>query len=60
MIRTRTEIPNEILLSGIDELNFGDVTIPGKIEVLKDEEIWVADSGVTIHCSKSAGGRHQY
>ena len=33
-----------------------NVAIPGKLEVLKDEEIWVADSGTTSHCSKSARG----
>ena len=41
-------------MSGIEELILGGVAIPGKIEVLKDEEIWVADSGATRHCSKSA------
>ena len=39
-----------------EEIILGDVAIPGKIEVLKDEEIWVADSGATSHCSKSARG----
>ena len=54
--RTRTKITNKMLLSGIDELSLGDVPIPGNIEVLKDEEIWVADSGATSHCSKNARG----
>jgi hypothetical protein len=52
----RTEPGLDILLSGIEERILSDVAIPGKIEVLKDEEIWVADSGATSHCSKSARG----
>ena len=52
----RTEPGLDILLSDLEETVFSNIAIPGKMEVLKDEEIWVADSGATSHCSKSARG----
>ena len=54
-----TNTTNEILLSGVEEIMASNVAIPGKLEVLRDKEIWVADSGATSHCSKSAMGRNK-
>ena len=33
-----------------------DIPIPAKMDILKDNEIWIADSGATNHCSKSDKG----
>ena len=44
------------MLSDDKDIVLRNVAIPGRLEVLKYEEIWVADSGATSHSSKSARG----
>ena len=52
--RAWTNITHEILLSDVKKIILSSVAIPDKLEVLKNEEIWVADRGATNYCSKSA------